>query len=139
MRHIIGSLTLEVCRLLVELDRLFVCYLDGWMPITKIEFEHIKPRRIGGNTKKATLKIMPEHWPIESEIFCKLIKTGNVWNVCEVTIKAPHIHHTEIGGIDIVLPVIGGQILMPQEVGSPSSEIITSIILAKKSKMRLRC
>ncbi|MDP3800140.1 MAG: hypothetical protein Q8Q90_01825 [bacterium] len=137
MRHIIGSMTLELCRLIIELDRLFVCNLDGWMPMEKAELEYVKPKKIHRHTKEARIKIFPEHWPVESEIFCKLCKTGNIWSVCEVTIKAPHIHNTEIGGIDITLPIIGSRILIPNETGSPSSDVVTSIILKQNSRTRL--
>ncbi len=139
MRHIIGSMTLEICRLLVRLDDLFIGTLDGWMPIAKAELEYVKPKKIHGHTKEARIKIFPEHWPAESEIFCKLCKTGNIWSICEVTIKALHIHNTEIGGIDITMPVCVGQILMPHETKSPSSDVVTSIILRKKSQTKLCC
>ncbi|MDP3764239.1 MAG: hypothetical protein Q8Q95_01320 [bacterium] len=130
-------MTLELCRLLIELDRLFVGNLDGWLPITRIELEYIRPKKIRSHTKDLKVKLLPENWPVESEIFCKLCKTGNIWNVCEVTIKAPHVHSSEIGGIDIVLPVIGGNILLPNEVGSPSSDVITNIMIQSKLRNKL--
>ncbi len=136
MRHIIGSMTLEICRLLVELDRLFMSNLDGWLPITQTECELIRPKKIRNHTREAKMILSPENWPLESQIFCQLTKTGNLWNVCEVTLKAPHIHFTEIpGGIDITLPVIGGgYIMLPNEIGSPSSDVVASIIFKYRSQ-----
>ena len=139
MRHIIGSMTLEICRLLIRLDDLFTGTLDGWIPTSKAELEYVKPKNIHGHTKEAKIKIFPEHWPVESEIHCRLIKTGNLWSVHEVIIKAPHVHNTEIGGIDITLPVIGGEILIPHETGSPSSDVVTNIIIRKRSQTKLCC
>ena len=142
MRHVIDSMTLEICRLMVELDQLFVGTLDGWIPTTRFELENIKPKKIRMRTKKARIKIFPEHWPAESEIYCGLLKIGTTWctwSVHEVTLKAPHVHNTEIGGIDITLPVIGGQILIPKETESYSSEVVTNIILKKKAQTGLCC
>lgn len=130
-RHIIGSMTLELCRLIIQLDRLFLCQLDGWLPVHKAEYELIRPKKIHGNTKEAHLKMMPEIWPMESEIFCRLSKIGSLWNLYEVTIKAPHVH-TEIGGINIILPVINGQIMLPDEIGSPNSDVISNIIITSR-------
>ncbi len=126
----VDTFMLKGCQLLGELDRLFMNELDGWLPTLGSQMEIVVQDNIG-----AILVINPINWRnTKSHILCKFYKAGDTWRLTEVTIKAPHIHNTAIGGIDVTLPICdlpGITIGLPQESVSPSADVISSIILKK--------
>ncbi len=129
MKESVGYFTLKASQLVGELDRLFICELDGWLPIPSFGIEVISQER--ANT---VMIIRPTNWPDRSCLSCRFSKIDDSWRLIELTIKAPHIHNTAIGGIDITLSVCdlpGITIYPPKEFGNPAADIVSDIILRR--------
>jgi hypothetical protein len=127
----VDLITIKTCQLIGELDRLFLCELDGWLPIHDFELEIIYKAY---PEEKATIAIEPIDWPAGSRILAEFYNNSRTWRLAELTITAPHIHNTVVGGIFITLPICdlpGIKIGYPKEAGSPIVDIITNIISQK--------
>ncbi|MEK7565140.1 MAG: hypothetical protein AAB501_02790 [Patescibacteria group bacterium] len=114
-----------------------MCELDEWLPINNIEIEVISQTKIVTTKEKEIITVIkPNSWTKESWISCRFHASNDteIWRLSEFTLKAPHIHNTAIGGIDITLRVIdlpGITILPSNEIGNPAADIINAIILKK--------